>query len=77
MCSLRSDVDRLAFSVIWEIDQNANIVSSKYAKTVIRSRNAFTYMQAQELKESNDQGNVAKSIRNLNMIAQKLKQQRN
>ena len=77
MCSLRSDVDRLAFSVIWEIDQNANIVSSKYAKTVIRSRNAFTYMQAQELKDSNDQGNVAKSIRNLNMIAQKLKQQRN
>jgi exosome complex exonuclease DIS3/RRP44 len=34
-------------------------------------------MQAQELKDSNDQSNIAKSIRNLNLIAKKLKQRRN
>lgn len=33
-------------------------------------------MEAQELKDSNDKGNIAKSIRNLNMIAKKLKQKR-
>ena len=27
LCSLRPEVDRFAFSVIWEIDQDANIVS--------------------------------------------------
>lgn len=47
LCSLRSNVDRLAFSTIWEIDENANIINSKYCKTIIRSRQAFTYMQAQ------------------------------
>jgi exosome complex exonuclease DIS3/RRP44 len=26
LCSLQSDVDRLAFSVIWEMDSDANIV---------------------------------------------------
>lgn len=77
LCSLRSNVDRLAFSVIWEIDRDSNIISSKYCKTVIRSRRAFTYMEAQELKDSNDQSNIAKSIRNLNTIAKKLKEKRN
>jgi exosome complex exonuclease DIS3/RRP44 len=27
LCSLQSDVDRLAFSVIWEMDSDANIIS--------------------------------------------------
>ncbi len=44
LCSLRSNVDRLAFSVIWEIDRDANIINSRYSKTIIRSRRAFTYM---------------------------------
>jgi exosome complex exonuclease DIS3/RRP44 len=47
LCSLRSNVDRLAFSVIWEIDKDSNIIKSKYCKTIIRSRRAFTYMEAQ------------------------------
>lgn len=44
LCSLRADSDKLAFSTIWEIDDNANIKSTKYCKTIIRSRRAFTYM---------------------------------
>lgn len=76
LCSLRSNVERLSFSTIWEVDKDANILNTKYCKTIIRSRRAFTYNQAQELMDSADQGNLAKSIRNLNMIAKKLKQKR-
>ena len=77
LCSLRSNVDRLSFSTIWEIDRKANIVSTRCCKTIIRSRRAFTYMEAQELMDSNDQGSIARAIRNLNTIAKQLKERRN
>jgi exosome complex exonuclease DIS3/RRP44 len=76
LCSLRADVDRLAFSTIWEVDKEASIINTKYCKTIIRSRRAFTYGQAQELMESQDKGSIATAIRNLNNIAKKLKQKR-
>lgn len=44
LCSLRANVDRLSFSTIWEIDRKANIIKTRYCKTIIRSRRAFTYM---------------------------------
>lgn len=69
-------MDRLAFSTIWEMDLEANIINTKYCKTIIRSRRAFTYMEAQELMESNSETSIAVSIRNLNKIAKKLKQKR-
>jgi exosome complex exonuclease DIS3/RRP44 len=47
LCSLRSNVDRLAFSVIWEMDSAAKIVSCRYTKSIIRSKNSFTYDEAQ------------------------------
>ena len=59
------------------MDRKGNIVKSKYCKTIIRSRRAFTYMEAQELMDSGDQGSIAKAIRNLNSIAKLLKQRRN
>lgn len=59
LCSLRANVDRLAFSTIWEIDDEANIIQSKYCKTIIRSRNAFTYMEAQELMDSDSKTSIA------------------
>jgi exosome complex exonuclease DIS3/RRP44 len=48
LCSLHEKVDRLVFSVIWEITPEAEIVSSRYHKSVINSVGAFTYGQAQE-----------------------------
>ncbi len=46
LCSLRSNVDRLAFSCIWEIDEDANIVKTEFAKTIICSKRAFQYKEA-------------------------------
>ena len=46
LCSLRSDVDRLAFSCIWEIDEDSNIVKTEFAKSIISSKRAFQYKEA-------------------------------
>lgn len=76
LCSLRANVDRLAFSTIWEVDQEGTILNTQYCKTIICSRQAFTYMEAQELMDSNSTSTLAESIRNLNRIAKKLKAKR-
>lgn len=80
LCSLVSDKDRFAFSVLWEVDKDSlNILEDKtrYVKSIIRSRRAFTYGQAQELKDDLTQNNdLALSIRGLYRIAKKLKQDR-
>lgn len=58
LCSLRSNVDRLAFSCIWvsflyfalmvkEMTPDAQVVDVQFSKSVIRSRHSFTYDEAQ------------------------------
>jgi len=47
LCSLRGGEERLAFSVIWTINENAEIESTKFHKSIIKSKEAFTYEQAQ------------------------------
>lgn len=47
LCSLVSDVDRCAFSVIWEIDgQTMEKISVKFGKSLIRSRWSGNYYKA-------------------------------
>jgi exosome complex exonuclease DIS3/RRP44 len=47
LCSLVHSVDRMAFSVIWEIDYNTfELISSKFGKSCIRSRASLSYYQA-------------------------------
>jgi exosome complex exonuclease DIS3/RRP44 len=43
LCSLVSKVDRLAFSIIWIMDENAIIKDVKYGKSVIRSCASLHY----------------------------------
>lgn len=51
LCSLRPFVERLAFSVIWELSPEADIVNVRYTKSVIASNEAFTYAAAQQRKD--------------------------
>ncbi|XP_078045962.1 exosome complex exonuclease RRP44-like protein Dis3 [Augochlora pura] len=77
LCSLRGDEDRFAFSCIWEMDKDANIVNTRYCKSVIRSRSAMTYDQAQlKIDDLAQQDVIAQSLRNLNNLAKKLKLRR-
>uniref|UniRef100_A0A8C5LTN5 Exosome complex exonuclease RRP44 n=1 Tax=Leptobrachium leishanense TaxID=445787 RepID=A0A8C5LTN5_9ANUR len=77
LCSLRSEVDRLAFSCIWEINQDAQIINTKFTKSVINSKASLTYAEAQMRIDSptmNDE--ITKSLRLLNKLAKILKRRR-
>ncbi|KZT00885.1 RNB-domain-containing protein [Laetiporus sulphureus 93-53] len=77
LCSLRPHVERLAFSVIWELTPEAEIVNVRFKKSVIASKSAFTYKEAQTRKDDpklND--DLTRSIRLLNSLARKLKEVR-
>ncbi|EPS99974.1 hypothetical protein FOMPIDRAFT_1123315 [Fomitopsis schrenkii] len=77
LCSLRPHVERLAFSVIWELTQDADIVNVRFSKSVIASKSAFTYEEAQLRKDDPKlDDNLTKSIRLLNSLAQKLRNKR-
>jgi exosome complex exonuclease DIS3/RRP44 len=77
LCSLRSNVDRLAFSCIWEISPDADIISCRYTKSIIRSKNSFTYDEAQaRLDDPTMQDSVSLGIKALNAIAKKLRKKR-
>ena len=52
ICSLRPDEDKLAYSVIFEMDAKADVRSWKIAHTVIRSNRRFTYEEVQAFLEA-------------------------
>ncbi|KAK5971230.1 RNB domain-containing protein [Trichostrongylus colubriformis] len=52
LCSLNAGVDRLTFSVIWKVDDKANVYEEWFGRTVIRSRVKLTYEHAQDFIEN-------------------------
>ncbi|XP_052815273.1 exosome complex exonuclease RRP44-like [Mya arenaria] len=77
LCSLRSDGDRFAFTVIWEMSHKAEIVKTTFMKSVIRSKASLTYGEAQMIIDDpkrNDE--IATSLRGLNKLAKVMKQRR-
>ncbi|KAK4560413.1 exosome catalytic subunit dis3 [Recurvomyces mirabilis] len=77
LCSLKPYVERFAFSVIWEVDPNADIVNSTFTKSVIRSREAFSYEAAQlRIDDKSQQDELTQGMRHLMMLSKKLRAQR-
>ncbi|KAF2274547.1 RNB-domain-containing protein [Westerdykella ornata] len=77
LCSLKPYVERYAFSVIWEITPDADIVTADFTKSVIRSREAFSYEQAQiRIDDKSQQDDLTNGMRTLLMLSKKLKQKR-
>ncbi len=75
LCSLKPDVDRLTFSVIFEIDKNAKVHKEWFGRTVIHSDKRFTYEEAQEVLNKK-QGQFYTELYTLNKLAKKLLKQR-
>lgn len=75
ICSLRPDEDKLAYSVVFLMDGNANVLSYEICHTVIRSNRRFTYEEAQQRIET-QQGDYAPELLILNNLAQTLRQRR-
>ncbi|KAI0125811.1 RNB domain-containing protein [Xylariales sp. AK1849] len=77
LCSLKPYVERYAFSVLWELNQSADIVNVRFTKSVIKSREAFSYEQAQlRIDDASQQDDLTKGMRTLLMLSKKLKQKR-
>ncbi|XP_076839145.1 exosome complex exonuclease RRP44 [Brachyhypopomus gauderio] len=77
LCSLRSDVDRLAFSCVWEMNRDAEIISTHFTKSVINSKASLTYAEAQmRIDDASMNDDITKSLRGLNALAKILKGRR-
>ncbi|XP_077586070.1 exosome complex exonuclease RRP44 [Stigmatopora nigra] len=77
LCSLRSGVDRLAFSTIWVMNQEAEVLKTRFTKSVINSKASLTYAEAQlRIDDTNKSDNITKSLRVLNKLAKILKKGR-
>uniref|UniRef100_A0A7N6FLL4 Protein DIS3 homolog n=1 Tax=Anabas testudineus TaxID=64144 RepID=A0A7N6FLL4_ANATE len=77
LCSLRSNVDRLAFSCIWEMNHEAEILKTQFTKSVINSKSSMTYAEAQmRIDDTTKNDDITKSLRGLNKLAKILKRQR-
>ena len=75
ICSLRQDEDKLTFSAIFELDENAHVVNEWFGKTVIRSNRRFCYEEAQAIIEGND-GDLKDEILKCWDLAKKLRDER-
>lgn len=49
LCSLNPGVDRLTFSVLWHMDDEANIMETIFCRSIIRSCAKLAYEHAQDI----------------------------
>lgn len=75
ICSLRPDEEKLAFSTVFELDDNAKVLNSRIVRTVIRSDRRFAYEEAQEVIETG-KGDLVEEITALDRLAKQLRAQR-
>lgn len=75
LCSLRPNEDKLAFSVVFELDDEANVQQYEICRTAIRSDRRFAYEEAQEIIEGAE-GDMRHEILQLDTLAKKLRERR-
>ena len=75
LCSLRQDEDKLAYSVIFTMNEFAEVKDYKICRTIIKSNRRFTYEEAQQIIESGE-GEYKQEILKLNEFAKILRTQR-
>lgn len=75
ICSLRPDEEKLAYSVIFEMNEKAEVKNYRIRHTVIKSNRRFTYEEAQEIIETG-QGDYKEEILELDKLAKVLRDKR-
>jgi hypothetical protein len=75
ICSLRPDEEKLTYSCIFTINDLAEVIDYKIARTIIKSDRRFTYEEAQEIIETG-KGDFATEVLRLNDLAKKLREKR-
>ena len=75
ICSLRPDEDKLAYSVIFNMNEKGEVRDSRVVHTVIRSNRRFTYEEAQQVIETGE-GDFKEEILQLDKLAKLLREKR-
>jgi len=75
LCSLRPNEDKLCYSAIFELTDNAVIKKYRIGRTIINSDRRFTYEEAQEIIETGE-GDFNNEVLKLDELAKKLRQKR-
>jgi ribonuclease R len=75
VCSLRPHEDKLCFSAIFEMNDNARVSKEWFGRTVIHSDRRFSYEEAQEVLETG-KGDMNEILLKMNDMAKKLRDER-
>ncbi|KPI45607.1 Exosome complex exonuclease dis3 [Cyphellophora attinorum] len=77
LCSLKPHIERFAFSILWELTPDADVVSASFTKSVIYSREGFSYEQAQKrIDDKSATDDLTQGMRTLLSLSQKLQAKR-
>ena len=75
ICSLRPDEEKLCYSVIFVLDEDANVKDYHIAHTVIKSNRRYAYEEVQDILMGKD-GDYATELRTLDKLAKCLRERR-
>ena len=75
ICSLRPDEEKLCYSVIFVLDEDANVKDYHIAHTVIKSNRRYAYEEVQDILMGKD-GDYAAELRTLDKLAKCLRERR-
>ena len=75
LCSLRPNEEKLTFSAIFEMDEDANIQQQWLGRTVILSDRRFSYEEAQQVIETGE-GDFSEEVLALHKLAQTMRERR-
>ena len=82
ICSLRPDEEKLCYSVVFTLDEDANVKDYRIVHTVIKSNRRYAYEEVQSILEmSNEKGEMsndpyAAELRTLDRLAKHLRERR-
>ena len=84
ICSLRPDEEKLCYSVVFTLDDEANVKNYRIVHTVIKSNRRYAYEEVQDILESSTSSKSSKSstdpyaeeLRTLDKLAKKLRERR-
>ena len=75
ICSLRPDEEKMAYSVIFQMNDKGEVKDSHIAHTVIKSNRRFTYEEVQDTLEKGE-GEYVTELQKLNSLAKILRERR-
>lgn len=75
ICSLRPEEEKLAYSVIVTLDEEANVKNGRIVHTVIKSNRRYAYEEVQEILQGKE-GDYQEELRTLDRLAKKLRERR-